>query len=244
MCKYTLITILLSLIITRTLGASSTSCCTSGSATYTVVFTGLWANNNNYPNYPTNFPHWSPLIGAIHSPAVTVYAYGQYASTQVKSVAENGNAVPLKALLEPMTNNVKQVFVSTGSSLQPTATYSVTVNVDNNFNLLSALTMIAPSPDWCVGVDRVNFCTSSCGFIASKTIDLYLWDAGTKAAATEQYSYTGSLTRVPIYQIKTSNQSASVFYRANGQSLLPYARLQLTRVSQNLLSPRKYSFIA
>lgn len=92
MSKYTLFAILLALAVTKTFAASSTSCCTSGSASYRVVFTGLWANNNNYPNYPTNNPHWSPLIGAVHSPAVTVYAYGQYASSQVKSVAEAGNA--------------------------------------------------------------------------------------------------------------------------------------------------------
>lgn len=145
----------------------------------------------------------------------------------------------MKALLEPMTSKVKQVFVSSGN-LGPTATYSATVNVDSNFNLLSALTMIAPSPDWCVGVDRINFCSDSCGFIASKTIDLYLWDAGTKAAATEQYTYSGSQTRVPIYQLKATNQSSSVFYRTGGQSLPPYARLQLTRLSQNIVSSRKY----
>lgn len=141
---------------------------------------------------------------------------------------------PLKDLLTPMTDKVKEIFVSPSSSLGPTATYTTTVTVDKTFNLLSALTMIAPSPDWCVGVSRVNFCTSQCGFIDDTTIDLFLWDAGTKAGPTEQYTYAGSATSVPIYQLKSTTNSSSVFYRANGTSLPPYAKLQISKVSQAL----------
>ena len=133
-----------------------------------------------------------------------------------------------------MTDKVKQIFVSPSSSLGPTATYTATVTVNKTFNLLSALTMIAPSPDWCVGVSRVNFCTSQCGFIDDRTIDLYLWDAGTKAGPTEQYSYAGTATSVPIYQLHSTTNSTSVFYRANDTSLPPFAKLQISKVSQTL----------
>lgn len=66
------------------------SCCAKGSATYQIRFTGLWVNNTKYPYYPSNAPHWSAIIGAVHSPDLTIYKYGQLASSQVKAVAEAG----------------------------------------------------------------------------------------------------------------------------------------------------------
>ena len=133
-----------------------------------------------------------------------------------------------------MTTKVKQIFVSPGSYLQPTETYKVTVNVNNTFNLLSALTMIAPSPDWCVGVSRANLCTKQCGFLTETTMDLFLWDAGTKAGPTEQYSYAGNPTSIPIYQLQSTNDATSVFYRPAGGPLPPFAKLQISKVSQSL----------
>lgn len=142
------------------------------------------------------------------------------------------NIEPLQDLLTPMTDKVKEIFVSPKTFLQPTEVYTVTVEVNDTFNLVSLLTMIAPSPDWCVGASRVNFCSRQCGFIGNTTMDLFLWDAGTKAGPTEQYSYSGTATSTPIYQIKPTNVSSSVFYRPIGDPLPPFARLEISRLSQ------------
>ena len=144
------------------------------------------------------------------------------------------NIEPLQDLLTPMTDKVKKIFVSSKTFLQPTEVYTVTVEVNDTFNLMSLLTMIAPSPDWCVGASRVNFCSRQCGFIGNTTMDLFLWDAGTKAGSTEQYTYAGAATTTPIYQLKSTNDSSSVFYRPNGDPLPPFARLEILRLSQNL----------
>lgn len=92
----TVIFALLYITVAPTLAATDGSCCTLGSATYEIKFTGLWVNNASYPDYPTNFPHWSPIIGAVHSPALTIYKYGQLASSQVKAVAEAGQTSEYK----------------------------------------------------------------------------------------------------------------------------------------------------
>lgn len=91
MSLYTIaILILLHVTIAPSFASSDGSCCTLGSATYEIKFTGLWVNNASYPFYPSNFPHWSPVIGAVHSPALTIYEYGKLASPEVKAVAESG----------------------------------------------------------------------------------------------------------------------------------------------------------
>lgn len=133
-----------------------------------------------------------------------------------------------------MTTKVKEIFRSPGAYLQPAEVYKATVTVNNTFNLLSALTMIAPSPDWCVGVSRANLCTRQCGFLTEATMDLFLWDAGTKAGPTEVYSYVGSSTSMPIYQLKSTNNQTSVFYRPAGGPLPPFAKLKISKVSQSL----------
>ncbi|KAG8223551.1 hypothetical protein J437_LFUL004425 [Ladona fulva] len=43
---------------------------------------------------------------------------------------------------------------------------------------------LGPSPDWIVGVSRLDLCRRDCTWIPSKTIDLYLYDAGTDDGIT------------------------------------------------------------
>ncbi|CAG5115178.1 unnamed protein product, partial [Candidula unifasciata] len=57
-----------------------------------------------------------------------------------------------------------------------------TANKDKH--LLSLITMIGPSPDWCLGVSALSMCASNCTWLDSASIDLYPWDAGTDSRRT------------------------------------------------------------
>ncbi len=48
--------------------------------------------------------------------------------------------------------------------------------------------MLGPSPDWCVGISKVNLCTEDCGWEEMKVIDLQPWDAGTDSGITYRVS--------------------------------------------------------
>ena len=48
------------------------------------------------------------------------------------------------------------------------------------YPLVSALTMIAPSPDWFVGVDSLNLCDGA-SWKSKVTVPMYAWDAGKRA---------------------------------------------------------------
>jgi hypothetical protein len=52
-------------------------------------------------------------------------------------------------------------------------------SVDRRHHLLSMITMVGPSPDWCVGVSSLNLCLPNCTWSGDQFIDLYPWDAGT-----------------------------------------------------------------
>ena len=55
---------------------------------------------------------------------------------------------------------------------------STTFKADSKRNLVSALAKIFPSPDWNVGVDRINLCDGNCTWKKAVIRKLYPWDAG------------------------------------------------------------------
>ena len=80
-------------------------------ATYEVTFEALWGADD----HPTNFPagiwpdvpsaaHYSPLIGASHKDAMTIWASGEMASEGVENVAETGNRTVLEAMIDGSPN--------------------------------------------------------------------------------------------------------------------------------------------
>ena len=77
-----------------------------------------------------------------------------------------------------------KVFALTSSIIQTRMLYtsfgqvSTTFKADNRRNLLSVLAKITPSPDWSVGVDRINLCDGNCTWKKQIVQDLYPWDAG------------------------------------------------------------------
>ena len=55
---------------------------------------------------------------------------------------------------------------------------STTFKADSRRNLVSAVAKLYPSPDWNVGVDRINLCDGNCTWRRTILKDLYPWDAG------------------------------------------------------------------
>ena len=76
----------------------------------------------------------------------------------------------------------KPGFVSnvykTGLVSTPDGYTSTKIMVQNMYSMVSLITMIAPSPDWFVGVDSYDLCGMN-GWKENVTMDLLPWDAGT-----------------------------------------------------------------
>ena len=56
-------------------------------------------------------------------------------------------------------------------------------NIDQYHPLVSVVSMIAPSPDWFIGVDSVPLCNGT-DWVKSVTYNLYPWDADTDGGTT------------------------------------------------------------
>jgi hypothetical protein len=173
---------------------SFTGCIEENTVEYEVTFNALWSEEIHPDNFPSN-PHFSGLIGASHKE-------GEIASAGIKSMAETGSKNPLneeisKAILE---KNALSLVSGGGINPSPGST-SITFKVSENFPLISLVTMIAPSPDWFVGVDSLNLYENG-SFVDEKTIILYAYDAGTDSGINYTSPDESTDPPIPIFLIE------------------------------------------
>ncbi len=121
----------------------------------------------------------SPLTAAAHKSRFSPFAPYSYATKPVEMVAESGaNAMLIKTLNEnPMVGNVAALSKPT-SNVGP-ASVVVTVDANKGYTHLSAIGMLAPTPDWVTFFNNVNVCYRG-WWLPYLSGRLYGWDAGTE----------------------------------------------------------------
>lgn len=176
------------------------------SATYTVTFTGAWTVEATPGGVPDGV-HFSPLIGGVHNADVAFLEAGGKATPGIESMAERGRTATLTEEIEAAGANALSVLrKESGPGATATDSFeSVTVTADHP--LITLLTMIAPSPDWFVGVFGLSLLDAEGAWIETLTVNLYPWDAGTEEG--DDFSFDNAAT-VPHGTI-TSLRGASPF---------------------------------
>lgn len=213
-----------------------TTCCSCGSAQYRLTFYGLWSPETHPKEYPTYSTHWSNIIGASHDKRYAVWDYGEYASDGVKKVAEWGWPNALENEIRGQGERVLSVIKTRAQwpAYQPRnlrePPFSV-FDVDENRHLVSFVTMLGPSPDWNVGISKESLCTSECGWITSKTVDLTPWDAGTDSGVSYLSPNAPTNPQEKIRPLASTDDPNSPFYDPSGRPIPPVARVVLERLS-------------
>lgn len=158
---------------------------TVSSATYRVTFASTWSEQT----HPTDFPqfglaHYSPLVGATHNADVTFWAGGELSSPGIKVMAETGQTGTLSGEVNAAISAGTGGAVLLGTDLDPTpGSTSLTFDIDENHPLVTLVSMIAPSPDWFVGVAGVNLFEGG-AWVDEVSFTLVPWDAGTDSGST------------------------------------------------------------
>ncbi|BFZ25404.1 hypothetical protein BsWGS_28445 [Bradybaena similaris] len=209
-------------------------CCACGHAMYTVEFQGLWSRNT----HPKGFPdeknsyqlHWSNVVGATHGSDYRIWDYGQFASRAVKEVCEFGSSRSLENEMKDNSDRIRTV-IKTKQLWGPEAildTVRAVFTANKDKHLLSLITMIGPSPDWCLGVSALSMCASNCTWAGSASIDLYPWDAGTDSRITYLGRKIPTVPPEPIHRLNSTypKHGDSPFF---GVDLKPFARLTITK---------------
>ena len=153
------------------------------SATYRVTFEGKFtasalASGVSVPSGA----HFTTLIGAVHNGNVTFWSSGAIASAGIERMAEIGGTSTLESEINAAMSNalavIKQSIASGGTA---TATVDITLTTDHP--LVTLTSMVAPSPDWFVGVSGLSFAMrTDDGWQPSLAVDLFPYDAGPRMA--------------------------------------------------------------
>ena len=169
-------------------------------ATYHVTFQATW----NAGSHPVDFPtsaHFSPLVGGTHSARATFWRDGVLATTGIKDMAERGLTTTLSQEINAAVaaGTAEHVFTGGGIGTSP-GVATADFEISQTHPLVTLVSMIAPSPDWFVGVSALALFEGG-QWIGERRVDLVPWDAGTDSGATFTSPDLVTVPPVPIAPI-------------------------------------------
>ncbi len=172
---------ILAILVVLTAGLSQAFA--ADSATYKVTFIRLWTAKTHPFEYPEpgllTGPHLSGLIGATHAAgSYAVYKIGTPPTPGLERLSEEGKHSPLdQEIKDAIAAGKAGALFETGPIRDASKTETVNVTVTNRFPMVSAVAMIAPSPDWFAGIADINLMEGG-KWVSKKTVDLFAYDSG------------------------------------------------------------------
>ncbi len=173
----------------------------STTATYRVVFESTWSAST----HPTNFPggaHLSPLIGAVHSDGVTFWEADGTATAGIESMAETGGTGTLTAEIQAQIPGNGLAVINGSGIRSPGSTTIQAITLREDFPLVTLVTMIAPSPDWFVGVSGLSLRDADGNWIGELEVVLYPYDAGTDSGPNYTSANDDTQPRESIHRLR------------------------------------------
>ncbi|MCY4427484.1 MAG: PQQ-dependent sugar dehydrogenase [Halieaceae bacterium] len=194
------------------------------SATYRVTFTGMFAGDALASGVSTpSGAHFTTLIGAVHNDSVTYWRSGGTASAGIESMAELGGTAALKSEINVNGDTNVLAVIEKSIASGGTATATVDIEVTAAHPLVTLVTMVAPSPDWFVGVSGLSLRnTDGDGWWQTVTVDLFPYDAGTEEGTEFSLSNAATSPRGTIASIKGTGKFSNE----------PLARLTFTKLDE------------
>lgn len=174
-----------------------------GEVTYKITFDMSWSASTHPDGFPSN-PHFSGIIGASHNVNVSLWQDMELASAGIESMAETGN----KDLLRSEINTQIEVgdaekLISGGGIGSSPGSITFTLPMNSSHSFVTVVSMLAPSPDWFVGVSSLNLMDNGV-WIENKTIDLYAYDAGTDDGVSYESANQDSSPKQAVAKITSS----------------------------------------
>ena len=204
--------------------------------TLTIAMAGLWAqaedvkykvtfkghfSETTHPrdNFPGN-PHFSPVNFAVHTSEYNLFNKFSFSTPGMKNVAETGNPRDMQAELQQVANlGVIKEFGRT-SPFDGLEEVSFELTATKTHYHISMVSMIAPSPDWIVGINKLSLKANGY-FIDKLEVPLFALDAGTDSG--EDYTSRNKQT-VPAQPITKLESVLGV------PSVIPYAIVTIEKM--------------
>ena len=175
------------------------------SARYRLTFNATWSAQTHALNFPPP-AHFSGLVGAVHNNTVEFWAPGQIATDGIELMAETGDGSGVLAEVGTAVANGSAANEISGGGVEASpGSVSIEFEVTRDHPLITVTTMVAPSPDWFVGVHGLSLIEGA-EFVESLTVEANVYDSGTDSGPrytsdnmdTQPPEPIGLLTSAPI----------------------------------------------
>ena len=152
-------------------------------ARYRVTFAATWSAATHPTNFPGG-PHFSPLVGATHDADTRIWQLGELASDGMEEMAETGGRSELGVEIDELVAAGAAHGKLSGGGLS-TSPSSVRLDFDvvATHPYVTLVSMLAPSPDWFVGVSALSLLAGDGTWKEREEVTLRLYDAGTDDGA-------------------------------------------------------------
>jgi len=173
-------------------------------ATYTMTVSLNWTS----PQFGVpGGAHVTPLIGMIHSKDTFQWKTGILATAGLELVAEQGVNTIMDTELDAIIASGKALSKFTFTQPAITGTVINTITLNTNYPLISFASMLAPTPDWFIGLNSFSLLDNNSQWISDITIDLYSYDAGSEDGDVFSTGYPDSSPHGNVAILTPANAS-------------------------------------
>lgn len=170
------------------------------SVEYHFEFVSEWSVETHPQSFPSN-AHYSSVVGMNHIAGVELWMPGGIASPGIERMAETGSVSIISDEIQVHVDNgvaEKRQLLGPLASSPGVRTRDFTMT--RHFPLMSLVTMIAPSPDWFVGVHDINLRPGGV-WARDIIIDVYPYDSGSDSGVNYNSPNADITPHLPIANI-------------------------------------------
>lgn len=172
----------------------------AATARYRVTFDATWSAQTHPTDIPRQ-PHFSGLIGATHRDDVRFWREGGMATEGIRLMAQEGSKSPLDQELNAAIDAGRAEHLLSGGGISRSpGTVSLEFEIGRDLPLVTLVSMLAPSPDWFVGVSALPLIENG-AWLERREVVLHAYDAGTDSGTTFESADRDTLPRAPIARI-------------------------------------------
>ena len=168
---------------------------------YRVTFASTWSVQTHPEGFPAS-AHYSGLHGVTHHASWSLWRPGGTATPGIERMAERGKSSPLKDEIRDAIRAGHAGVEIRGDTLRRSpGSLSMEFRVTREFPLVSLVAMLAPSPDWFVGVAALSLCQDAV-WAAERRVELFAHDAGTDSGRSYEAPDADTQPREPIRRME------------------------------------------
>ncbi|MBN4058832.1 spondin domain-containing protein [bacterium AH-315-J04] len=191
-------------------------------AMYQLTFESTWSAATHPQDFPSG-AHFSGLIGGTHNRNAYFWEVGSLSSVGIENMAEVGSKTALTNEVNAAISAGDAGSVISGGVIGPSpGSVSVNFTATQAFGLVTITSMIAPSPDWFVGLDSVVLFNHN-QWADEIVISIEPYDAGTDDGVTFTSANADTNPAEVITQIVG-------FPFLNGATQAPLGTFTITRI--------------